>query len=107
MVFGTFTIVVLASVAWVLLQNAEKNWHRYVQLYHSASSGLQTPPSHLIEPLPSITEQLQGAIIPNVKRQNDEFSSLSAKVSYIEESNIVTITTESEQKTVSLSFMKH
>ncbi|SES34774.1 hypothetical protein SAMN04487958_11713 [Vreelandella subterranea] len=95
---GTFVIVVLASVAWVLLQNTEKQSGTDTFNYTTQLAVGYKTPSHLIEPLPSIIEQLQGAIIPNVKQKNDEFSSLSAKVSYIEESNIVTITSESEQK---------
>jgi len=95
---GTFTIVVLASLAWVLLQNTEKTSGTDTFNYTTQLAVGYKTPSHLIEPLPSIIEQLQGAIIPNVKQQNDEFSSLSAKASYTEGSNIVTITTESEQK---------
>lgn len=101
----TFALVVLASVGWVVIQSENTavqgdQYHYTTQL----SVGYKTP-SHLIEPLPSIVEQLNSAIIPKVKQQDDEFSSLSAQASYAEQSNIITIMTiESEQNTLVADF---
>lgn len=102
----TFVVVVLASGGWVLLQSGktpiqESHYQHTTQL----AVGYKTP-SHLIEPLPSIIEQLNGAIIPRVKQQNEKFDSFTARASYAEESNIVTITTEGEKSSAIADFHK-
>ncbi|OBA00479.1 hypothetical protein [Halomonas sp. G11] len=100
----TFVVVVLASGGWVLLQSGktpiqETNYQYTTQL----AVGYKTP-SHLIEPLPSIVEQLNAAIIPRVKQQNQEFNSFTTQASYTDNSNIVTITTKGEQNSAIADF---
>jgi len=94
----TFVVVVLASGLWVLLQSGKTPIQEsYYQYTTQLAVGYKTS-SDLIEPLPSIIEQLNGAIIPRVKQQNDFFNSLSAQAGYVSNSNIVTITTQGEKK---------
>ncbi|GEN29666.1 hypothetical protein HVA01_33120 [Halovibrio variabilis] len=91
---GTFALVVLASAGWVLLQNTEEpsgaERFRYTT---QLAVGYKTP-SQLIEPLVSIADQLNGAIIPTATQQNAEFNALTASVTYSGNSNIIALTTE-------------
>ncbi|GEN29668.1 hypothetical protein HVA01_33140 [Halovibrio variabilis] len=91
---GTFALVVLASAGWVLLQNAEEpSGAERLQYTTQLAVGYKTS-IELIEPLVSIEEQLNGAIIPTAKQQNDEFNTLTANIAHNENSNIITLTTE-------------
>ncbi|MDR5886694.1 hypothetical protein [Vreelandella janggokensis] len=91
---GTFVIVVLASLGWVLLKKTEnQNGEQTYQYTTQLAVGYKTA-KELIEPLISIEEQLNGAIIPTVRQKSDEFTGLTANVKYIDGSNIITLITQ-------------
>ncbi|SDO29338.1 hypothetical protein [Vreelandella arcis] len=100
----TFVVVVLASGGWVLLQSGKTPIQESLYQYTTQLAVGYKTPSHLIEPLPSIIEQLNGAIIPKVIQQNEQFDSLTAKASYADNSNIVTVITESGKNKVITDF---
>lgn len=100
----TFVGIVLASGGWVLLQSGKTPIQEsHYQYTTQLAVGYKTP-SHLIEPLLSITEQLNGAIIPRVKQQNEQFNSLTAEVSFTDNSNIISITSEGEHNSNFVDF---
>ncbi|MCO7246815.1 hypothetical protein [Halomonas sp. Mc5H-6] len=94
---GAFLIVVLASLSWVLLKNTEiQDGTIKYQYTTQLAVGYKTP-TELIEPLLSIEEQLNGAIIPTVKQGSDEFSSLNVDLKYNDGSNIISLVTQASE----------
>lgn len=100
----TFAAFILASGGWVLLQNGKLPIQENEYLYTSQLAVGYKAPAHLIEPMPSIVEQLNVATIPTVKQQNEQFTSLTAQVSFANNSNIVAITTTGDEKSVIVDF---
>jgi len=95
---GTFFIVVLASLAWVLLQSTEEPSGSDTFNYNTQLAVGYKTSSQLIEPLISIKDQLNGAIIPTVKQQSEKFAGLTANVIYTDKSNIINLTTQAGEE---------